>query len=74
MENPTIQDEFGLYVKNEQGKVVHHKYLHRDGGFYIEEQNGKFVLFDCGEYGDYINEDDTYETLEEAFDVGNSWT
>jgi hypothetical protein len=67
-------DECGLYIVVEDGIVNHQKYVYQDGGFYISELDGKFVLFECSEYGDYINKDGTYDTLKEAFDVGNSWT
>lgn len=69
-----MKDEFGLHVLIEHGKTVHQQYLYQDGGFYIEERDGKFVLFDCGMYGDFINEDSVHDTLAEAFKIGNSWT
>lgn len=73
MENAK-QDEVGLYVVVEHGIVCHQQHVYQDGGFYIEERDGKFVLFDTGAYGDYIREEGTYDTLKEAFDVGSSWT
>jgi hypothetical protein len=69
-----MKDEFGLHIVIEHGKTQHHQHLYKDGGFYIEEHGDKFVLFDCGEYGDRINEEGVYDTLEEAFKIGNSWT
>lgn len=73
MLNEHQKDEFGLYVIGEHGKIQHHQYLFRDGCFYIEERDGKFVLFDCGEYGDYIREDSYHDTLNEAYDECSTW-
>jgi len=74
MLNEHQKDEFGLYIVEEHGKINHQQYIYQDGGFYIEERDGKFVLFDCGMYGDYINEDSVHNTLKEAYNVGSSWT
>ena len=68
------KDEFGLYVIVEHGKTIHFQYLYKEGGFHIEERDGKFVLFDCGEYGDWIYEIDEFDTLKDAFKIGQTFT
>lgn len=67
-----INDQFGFYVyKDENGDIIHQEHKYQDGGFYIKERNGKFVLFDCGQYGDYENEEGTFDTLGEAIKEGD---
>jgi hypothetical protein len=68
----TILDECGLYVSVVDGIVTH--FSKRDGGFSIEEKSGKFLLIDLGEYGEKRQEGELYDTLDEAFSVGATWT
>lgn len=67
------KDHLGLYVYIEQGVRCHTQRL-GDGGCEIREVDGNFKVIDYGAYGDYEQDEGTYDTLEEAYNVFKDWT
>lgn len=57
---------------NSQGVTYYQKYKYQDGGWSVEERCGKFVLIDAGEYGTHENEIGTFDTLDEACQIGEN--